>query len=83
MALTEPSGGANVEDPAQHGRTHYCQACFEIALDWTKNREIAGRPVRNRSLHASVLGEMIQKIALDLPMFLKGFTVPFFLEVVY
>ena len=38
------------------------QACFEIALDWTKQREIAGRPVRTRSLHASILGEMAQKI---------------------
>lgn len=38
------------------------QACFEIALDWTKNREIAGRPVRERSLHAYILGEMAQKI---------------------
>ncbi|MBU0465732.1 MAG: acyl-CoA dehydrogenase family protein [Proteobacteria bacterium] len=38
------------------------QACFEIVLDWTKNREIAGRPVRNRSLHAYILGEMAQKI---------------------
>jgi alkylation response protein AidB-like acyl-CoA dehydrogenase len=38
------------------------QACFEIGLDWTKQREIAGRPVRTRSLHASILGEMAQKI---------------------
>lgn len=38
------------------------QACFEIALDWTKDREIAGRPVRERSLHASILGEMAQRI---------------------
>lgn len=38
------------------------QACLEIALDWTKEREIAGRPVRARSLHASILGEMAQKI---------------------
>jgi alkylation response protein AidB-like acyl-CoA dehydrogenase len=38
------------------------QACFEIALDWTKKREIAGRSVRNRSLHASIIGEMAQKI---------------------
>ena len=38
------------------------QACFEIALDWTKDREIAGRPVRDRSLHASILGEMAQRI---------------------
>jgi alkylation response protein AidB-like acyl-CoA dehydrogenase len=38
------------------------QACFEIVLDWTKNREIAGRPVRSRSLHAGIIGEMAQKI---------------------
>ena len=38
------------------------QACFEIALDWTKQREIAGRPVRTRSLHAGILGEMAQRI---------------------
>jgi len=38
------------------------QACFEIALEWTKNREIAGKSVRSRSLHASIIGEMAQKI---------------------
>jgi alkylation response protein AidB-like acyl-CoA dehydrogenase len=38
------------------------QACFEIALDWTKQREIAGRSVRARSLHASMLGELAKKI---------------------
>ena len=38
------------------------QACFEIALNWTKEREIAGRPVRSRSLHAAIFGEMAQKI---------------------
>ena len=38
------------------------QACFEIALKWTREREIAGRPVRSRSLHAAILGEMAQKI---------------------
>ena len=38
------------------------QACFEIVLDWTKDREIAGRPVRARSLHAGIIGEMAQKI---------------------
>jgi len=38
------------------------QACFEIVLDWTKNREIAGRPVRARSMHAGIIGEMAQKI---------------------
>jgi len=38
------------------------QACFEIVLEWTKNREIQGRPVRARSFHASILGEMALKI---------------------
>jgi len=38
------------------------QACFEIVLEWTKQREIAGRPVRARSLHAGILGEMALKI---------------------
>ena len=38
------------------------QTCFEIALRWTKDRQIAGRPVRSRSLHAAILGEMAQKI---------------------
>lgn len=38
------------------------QACFEIALEWTKNRNIAGKSVRSRSLHASIIGQMAQKI---------------------
>ncbi len=38
------------------------QACFEIALNWTKDREIAGKKVRSRSLHAGILGEMAMKI---------------------
>ena len=38
------------------------QACFEIVLNWTKEREIAGKPVRARSLHAGILGEMAQRI---------------------
>ena len=38
------------------------QACFEIVLKWTKDREIAGRPVRARSLHAGIIGEMALKI---------------------
>lgn len=37
-------------------------ACFEIALDFTKQREIAGKSVRARSFHAGILGEMAQKI---------------------
>lgn len=38
------------------------QACFEIVLKWTKDREIAGKPVRARSLHAGIIGEMAMKI---------------------
>ncbi len=34
------------------------QAAFEIALSFTKDREIAGKPVRERSLHASILADM-------------------------
>jgi alkylation response protein AidB-like acyl-CoA dehydrogenase len=38
------------------------RACFDIALKWTGMREIAGKPVRSRSLHASILGEMAMKV---------------------
>jgi alkylation response protein AidB-like acyl-CoA dehydrogenase len=38
------------------------QACFEIALNWTREREIVGKPVRDRSLFASILGEMALRI---------------------
>ncbi|MFO7965618.1 MAG: acyl-CoA dehydrogenase family protein [Desulfobacterales bacterium] len=38
------------------------QACMEIVLEWTKSREIAGRPVRARSMHAGIIGEMALKI---------------------
>ncbi|HEY91137.1 MAG TPA: acyl-CoA/acyl-ACP dehydrogenase [Dehalococcoidia bacterium] len=38
------------------------QACFDIVVDYTMNREIAGRPVRSRSLHAAIIGEMAMKI---------------------
>lgn len=58
-----------MHDVVARGRLGTCsmalgaaQACFEIVLEWTKNREIAGRPVRSRSLHAALLGEMAQKI---------------------
>lgn len=42
--------------------TAAARACFEIVVDYTKDREIAGRPVRSRSLHASIIGEMAQRI---------------------
>lgn len=61
--------GKILHDIVGRGRLGTCsmalgaaQACFEIVLQWTLNREIAGRPVRSRSLHASILGEMAQKI---------------------
>ncbi|MCP4752532.1 MAG: hypothetical protein GY866_16700 [Proteobacteria bacterium] len=61
--------GKILHDIVGYGRSGTCgfalgaaQACFETVLDWTKNREIAGRPVRARSLHAGILGEMAQKI---------------------
>jgi alkylation response protein AidB-like acyl-CoA dehydrogenase len=38
------------------------QACFEIVVDYTRDREIAGRPVQSRSLHAAIIGEMAQRI---------------------
>lgn len=47
------------------------QACFEIALDFTKEREIAGRAVRSRSLHASLIGEMAQMIDCARAFYLK------------
>jgi len=38
------------------------QACFEIVVEYTMSREIAGKPVRSRSLHAAIVGEMAQRI---------------------
>lgn len=68
--LTGPGEDARLfHDIVSVGRLETCpfaigatQACFEIVLDWTKEREIAGRPVRTRSLHARILGEMAQRI---------------------
>jgi alkylation response protein AidB-like acyl-CoA dehydrogenase len=38
------------------------QACLEIVVEYTMNRKIAGRPVRSRSLHAGIIGEMALRI---------------------
>lgn len=38
------------------------QACLEIVEDYTKDRFIVGKPVRERSLHAGLIGEMAMKI---------------------
>ena len=61
--------GKILHDVVARGRLSTCsmalgaaQACFEIALEWTKSREIAGRPVRSRSLHAAIIGKMAQRI---------------------
>jgi alkylation response protein AidB-like acyl-CoA dehydrogenase len=38
------------------------QAALEMVLSWTKERKIAGKPVREHSLFASIIGEMAMKI---------------------
>ena len=38
------------------------QAALEIVLDWAADREIAGHPLRERSLFANTLGEMFRAI---------------------
>lgn len=60
---------AHFHDIVARGRLGTCMwavgvahACFEIVVDYTREREIAGRPVRSRSLHASIIGEMAQRI---------------------
>lgn len=45
--------------------TGLSQACLEIVLEWTKNREIAGKPVRERSMFAGILSEMARMIELS------------------
>ncbi len=38
------------------------QACLEEVIEYTKDREIVGKPVRERSLHAGMIGEMVMAI---------------------
>ena len=38
------------------------QACLEIVEDYLADRLIVGKPVRERSLHAALIGEMVAKI---------------------
>jgi alkylation response protein AidB-like acyl-CoA dehydrogenase len=40
-------------------------AVLEIVLEWTKNRYIAGKPVRERSYFAAILAEMFRMIELS------------------
>lgn len=44
--------------------TGLSQAVLEIVLDWTGERTIAGKPVRERSQFAAMLGEMFRAIDL-------------------
>lgn len=68
---TEPGQGANIIRGYVIGLgrlagaarlTGLSQAVLEIALNYTKNREIAGLPVRERSLFASLIAEMYRAI---------------------
>jgi len=45
--------------------TGLAQAVLEIVLGWTKERQIAGVPVRERSLFAAMLAEMFRAIELS------------------
>lgn len=45
--------------------TGLSQAVLEIVLEWSKQREIAGTPLRERSLFAAMLGEMYRAIDLS------------------
>ncbi|MEM1666886.1 MAG: acyl-CoA dehydrogenase family protein [Nitrososphaerota archaeon] len=44
--------------------TGIATACLEIALEWTKSRQIAGKPVRERSYFASILADMYRMVDL-------------------
>ncbi len=46
-------------------------AALEIALEWTKDRYIAGKPVRERSYFASILAEMFRVIDLSRQYYLS------------
>lgn len=51
--------------------TGVATAALEIALEWTKNRYIAGKPVRERSYFASILAEMYRMIDLSRQYYLS------------
>lgn len=46
------------------GAVGVAQAALEICLEWMKEREIAGKPVREHSLFASIIGKMVREIDL-------------------
>lgn len=51
--------------------TGLATAALEIALEWTKNRQIAGKPVRERSYFAAILAEMYRMIDLSRQYYLS------------
>jgi len=51
--------------------TGLSQAVLEIVLDWTKERFIAGQPVREKSMFAGMLGEMFRAIELSRQYYLS------------
>jgi alkylation response protein AidB-like acyl-CoA dehydrogenase len=51
-------------------------ACLEAALEWTKNRFIAGKPVRDHSAFATIFAEMFRSIDIARQYYLTvGWTV--------
>lgn len=68
---TKPGEGANIVHAAMVGfgklttAARLCgvaSAALEIVLDFTKHREIVGKPARERSLIAAQIGEMFAKL---------------------
>ena len=51
--------------------TGLSQVVLEIVLDWTKERFIAGQPVRERSLFAGMIGEMFRAIEVSRQYYLS------------
>lgn len=70
---TEPGEGARIfEACAIPGRltsaaalTGLSQAVLEIVLDWTGERKIVGKPVREHSLFAATIAEMFQRLDIS------------------
>jgi alkylation response protein AidB-like acyl-CoA dehydrogenase len=54
LTMGRASDGGTALGPAQ--------AALEVMLDFTKNRHIKGKPVRERSMHAGIIGEMAMKL---------------------
>lgn len=77
---TEPGQGANIIKGFVIGLgrlagaarlTGLSQAALEIALDWTGERQIAGKPVRERSLFATMIAEMLRMIEVSRQYYLS------------